>query len=114
MKAITAKRLEALERRLEDARTQAHIHIAFAPFPGVSDKYSLTVPETGERMEFNTEMEMLAWLGERDERNILARPVGGRPPRKKKNGAGILIVPPQITAGQWEAAALLDKGAWHE
>ncbi len=99
------KRLTRLEERFEAVHSPERISVAFAPFPGVSDKYCLTEPQTGERVEFDTEEEMLKWLNERRMRHILVRTVDGRRPRKEKNGAGILLVPPRVTEEQWETAA---------
>lgn len=101
------KRVEALEQRLGAARAPRKICVAFAPFPGIFDKYSLTVPETGERMEFDTESAMHDWLTERKQQHILVSTVDGRLSRpKEQSEEGILIVPPHMTEEQWESAAM--------
>lgn len=101
------KRVEALEQRLGAVRTPKKICVAFAPFPGIFDKCSLTVPETGERMEFDTESAMLDWLTEREQQHILVSTVDGRLSRPKdKSEEGILLVPPQMSEEQWESAAM--------
>lgn len=106
MKGAMAKKVEALEQLLDTAMKQNGVHVAFAPFPGICDKYSLTVPETGKRMEFDTEEAMLDWLTERQQQHILVFTVDGRRPGpKKKSGEGILLTSPPMTEEQWEAAA---------
>lgn len=106
MKGAMAKKVEALEQLLNTVRGPKSIHIVFAPFPGLYDKYSLTVPETGKRMEFDTEAAMLNWLTARQQEHILVSTVDGRRSgQKEKSDGGILLTSPPMTGKQWEAAA---------
>lgn len=106
MKGAMAKKVEALEQLLNTVRGPKSIHVVFAPFPGLCDKYSFTVPETGKRMEFDSEAAMLNWLEERQQQHILVSSVDGRRSGpKEKSDSGILLTSPPMTEEQWEAAA---------
>lgn len=108
MRTTMRKKIEALEQQLDAASAPKSVHVVFAPFPGICDKYSLTVPETGKRIEFDTEAAMLDWLTERKQQHILVSTVEGRRSRPKEQ-EGILLVPPPMTEEQWETAARLPE-----
>ena len=102
------KQLAALEQRLAalDLDHVQPVAVVFSPFPGVSDKYGLAVPEAGERLEFDKETEVLSWLDERGQQErIIVKIVDGRIRRPQGNERGILVVPPPMTEEQWETAA---------
>lgn len=101
------RQLVALEQRLAALNLDQvqHVALVFSPFPGVCDKFSLTEPETGGRLEFDTESEVIAWLSARGQQErIIVKTVNGRRQRSQGNGRGILMVPPPMTEEQWEAA----------
>ena len=101
------RQLVELERRLAALNLDQvqHVALVFSPFLGGSDKYSLTVPETGGRLEFDTEAEVLAWLAARGQQErIIVKTVDGRRQRSQGDGQGILMVPPPMTEEQWETA----------
>lgn len=104
---MNKKQLAALEQRLAalDLDMVQPVALVFSPFPGVSNKYSLTVPETGRRLEFDTEAEVLAWLDARGQQErVIVKIVDGRRQRSQGDGQGILMVPPPMTEEQWETA----------